>query len=149
MADDLVSAALRTIDQCYWDADFSIHAADKLSVSHSHLDHLIEHATGLTFRRHLRWRRAAAAARFLRSTQLPLYDIPHAVGYKDYATLVRHFKAEYRCSPAEYRRRIKQARWLDHPFASADRPSFIAPPRGDAQDEGPCAATFLHSARKH
>ena len=80
--------------------------ADVLHISESYLSKLFKNSTGQSFHDTLTRCRMEAACRMLLDSHDKVYQVAHAVGYRD----VQHFTAKFRrktgCTPTVYRRKM-------------------------------------------
>jgi len=60
---------------------------------------------GIGYRDYLRLIRLRQAAKLLTTTPICIKGIASSVGYKHLSDFYRHFKTEYKSSPAEFRRK--------------------------------------------
>lgn len=79
-------------------------AAGMMGLSPSYLSRLIEQSFGESFKSLLMKERFAAACALLRSTDMPVGDIIHRVGYENSSYFHKEFKRRYGITPGEYRK---------------------------------------------
>lgn len=77
--------------------------AAEQNMTPSTLTRLLKRRTGCSFTELLHAARFNRALTLLKTTDLPVTDIVHAVGYENTAFFYRRFKELYGCTPAEYR----------------------------------------------
>lgn len=79
--------------------------AAEQNMTPSALTRLLKRRTGCSFTELLHTARFNRALTLLRTTDLPVTDIVHAVGYENTAFFYRRFGELYGCTPAEYRKK--------------------------------------------
>lgn len=77
--------------------------AARFWVSQSTISQLFRKKMGISFYRYVTLRRLTEAKALIR-TGIPMDQVSIAVGFQDYSTFYRAFKAEYHISPAQYRK---------------------------------------------
>ncbi len=82
--------------------------ADELYVSIRQLNRIMKKAYGLTFNQKLIAGRMDRAAWLLRTTDKTVNEISLQVGYESKSYFYRAFQAQYKMSPNEYRKKIKE-----------------------------------------
>ena len=78
--------------------------ADALGHNAAYLGRLFQKQMGMGFRAFLNIYRLEEAARHIRSSQVPLYQIAEQVGYTKYAYFLTKFKQRYGVMPDQYRK---------------------------------------------
>ncbi len=102
---DPVQQALDYIRQNHQRPDISLNAvAEAVSLSPSHLAHLLRERTGMSYIQQLTATRIEAARRLLRTTNLTVSAVGEAVGYQNATNFYRLFQRETGMTPAEFRR---------------------------------------------
>ncbi len=67
------------------------------------------HVMGVTIKKYIESLRMQAAALLLQQRRrLGVFDVAHAVGYYHLQTFYNAFQRQYACTPASYRRRLRQ-----------------------------------------
>lgn len=79
--------------------------AAEQNMAPSTLTRLLVRRTGCSFTELLHTARFNRALTMLRTTDLPIADIVHAVGYENTAFFYRRFREKYGCTPAQFRER--------------------------------------------
>ncbi len=79
--------------------------ASEQGMTPSTLTRLLKRRTGCSFTELLHTARFNRAVAMLRTTDLPVTDIAHAVGYENTAFFYRRFRDIYGCTPSELRER--------------------------------------------
>lgn len=79
--------------------------AAALYISESYLSKLIRNCTGLSFHDTLIQYRMQAACRLLRDRNKKVYQIAHAVGFRDVQHFTQQFRRKMGCTPTVYRQR--------------------------------------------
>ena len=82
-------------------------AADACRLSLSGFQHAFRRTMGMSYGKFALRSRLALAAHALLDADLPVQAIAESTGFVDASHLHRQFVAHYRCTPAEYRRRIR------------------------------------------
>ena len=77
--------------------------AARFWVSQSTISQLFRKKMGVSFYRYVTIRRLSEAQLLIQSG-LPMDQVSISVGFQDYSTFYRAFKAEYGISPAQYRK---------------------------------------------
>lgn len=77
--------------------------AARFWVSQSTISQLFRKKMGISFYRYVTLRRLTEAKALIR-TGIPMDQVSISVGFQDYSTFYRAFKAEYHISPAQYRK---------------------------------------------
>ena len=89
-----------------------VHLAEKITlpdvaarfwVSQSTISQLFRKKLGISFYRYVTLRRLTEAKALIK-TGIPMDQVSIAVGFQDYSTFYRAFKAEFQISPAQYRK---------------------------------------------
>ncbi|MFB3883134.1 MAG: helix-turn-helix domain-containing protein [Armatimonadota bacterium] len=83
-------------------------AADACRLSVSGFQHSFQRTMGMSYGRFTLRSRLALVAHALLDADLPVQAIAERTGFVDASHLHRQFVAHYRCTPAEYRRRVRQ-----------------------------------------
>ena len=81
-----------------------------MAMNYRYLCSLFRRAEGISIKHYHTRLRLAEAANLLLSTAMNVSQIANAIGYEDPLYFSRIFKAEFGCSPREYR--------LKHPYAN-------------------------------
>jgi two-component system response regulator YesN len=109
-SDQVVKRALYFLGENYHRADLQLkEVAAAVSVSSSHLAHLLRTRTGAGFIRHLTTLRIEAAKHMLANTDLRVADIAVRAGYEGPGYFYRVFRREVGMTPSEYRRHEREA----------------------------------------
>lgn len=105
-APDAMTRAKRIIDDRYSDGGLSMaEVAAQIGYSEKYFSTRFRKTFGLTFSQYLTQTRIAAAGLLLRQSNLKVYQVAEAVGYKSTEHFIRMFRQEQAQSPAEYRRK--------------------------------------------
>lgn len=78
--------------------------AEAVSLSPSHLAHLLKERVGLSYRNYLISLRLEEAKKLLRTTDMTIASVAEAVGYENATNFYRLFQREIGCTPAVYRK---------------------------------------------
>jgi two-component system response regulator YesN len=78
--------------------------AEAVSLSPSHLAHLLKEHVGLSYRNYLIALRMEEAKKLLRTTDMTIAAVAEAVGYENVTNFYRLFQREVGCTPAAYRK---------------------------------------------
>jgi YesN/AraC family two-component response regulator len=102
---DPVQHALGYIRQHHQRPDISLNeVAEAVSLSPSHLAHLLRERAGRSYMQQLTSVRMEAARQLLRSTNLTVSAVGEAVGYQNATNFYRLFQRETGMTPAEFRK---------------------------------------------
>jgi AraC-like DNA-binding protein len=82
----------------------------EVQISPAHLQRLFKKQTGLHVRDLISEQRLQKAAHLLSSSDLPIKEIAHAVGYEHHSSFVRAFQRRFAQSPKYYREQDQNAR---------------------------------------
>jgi AraC-like DNA-binding protein len=82
--------------------------ARRLATSPRQVQRAFTDVGGMGFREHLRRLRMAQAVELLSSTDLPVKEVAHRVGYRDHSQFSKSFKRTYGFSPIHARARAGQ-----------------------------------------
>jgi two-component system response regulator YesN len=103
--EDIIQHALDYIHQNQHRADITLaEVAAAVSLSTSHLAHLLKERAGASYKQHLTSLRIESAKRLLRTTNLTISAIGEEVGYPNATNFYRLFQRETGVTPASYRR---------------------------------------------
>lgn len=75
-------------------------------VSQSTISQTFHNKMGISFYRYVTQRRLSEAKRLI-GTGIPMEQVAHSVGFRDYSSFYRAFKAEFGISPAQYKHMLK------------------------------------------
>lgn len=104
-APDPIQQALDYIQQNHHRPDISLNdVAEAVSLSPSHLAHLLKERAGVSYKQQLTAQRIDAARHLLRTTNLTINAIGEAIGYQNATNFYRLFQRETGMTPAEFRR---------------------------------------------
>lgn len=107
---DPIQQALDYIQQNHQRPDISFNeVAEAVSLSSSHLAHLLKERTGMSYKQQLTALRIEAARRLLRTTNLTISAVGEAVGYQNATNFYRLFQRETGMTPAEFRKSASEA----------------------------------------
>lgn len=99
-----IESILSYIDTHYTDDSLGLEAlAFRYKMSVSAVSRYIKEQSGQKYSEYISRLRLEEASRLLRETDMKLQEIPFAIGYKDYASFSKKFKAEKGMSCSEYR----------------------------------------------
>ncbi len=102
---DSVQRAIDYIHRHQSQADLTLgQVADVVSLSPSHLAHLLKERVGLNYRNYLIALRMEEAKRLLRTTDRTIASVAESVGYENATSFYRLFQRETGSTPAAYRR---------------------------------------------
>lgn len=108
MAQDYVSKAQKYMDTCYQSATIQ-DVARQLGLTRIYLSTLFKSTTGLSPREYLLNRRMSKGRELLYSTNLPVFEIACAVGYKNATPFSKNFAKYYGLTPTIYRQKYRAA----------------------------------------
>lgn len=102
---DAVEQALDYIRCNQHNPDISLNeVAEAVSLSSSHLAHLLKERVGMSYKAYLTSQRLEAAKKLLRTTDSTIEAVAEAVGYQNTTNFYRLFQRETGLTPAAYRR---------------------------------------------
>jgi len=98
---------LAYIDEHYMDELTLEDTASLMGFSKFHFSRLFKDYTGYTFCDYLNYRRIKATEELLPHTDMPITEIAMQVGFSSISTFNRLFRVYKKCSPSEYRNKLK------------------------------------------
>ncbi len=99
---NLVFSILKYIENHYANGSMQ-ELADRMGYPDYYISRLVRKRTGLTFTELLQKRKLQQAVYFLEQTPLSVEQILERIGYENSSYFYRKFRAQYGCSPKEYR----------------------------------------------
>ena len=105
--EDIIDKDRNYIEKNY-DKDITLNdLAEKFAVSVAYLSKAFRIQTGVSFSRYLINKRIEQAKKLLVGTDIPISDISKSIGYDDIQYFYRIFKREVKCTPVNFRRRVR------------------------------------------
>ncbi|MFN8456155.1 MAG: response regulator [Anaerolineae bacterium] len=102
--ENMVQQTLNYVQQNYHNPTISLsEVARAVSLSPSHLAHLLKERMGMSYKHYLTRVRIEAAKKLLRTTNLTIQAVAEAVGYQNVTNFYRLFQRETGVTPAAYR----------------------------------------------
>ena len=99
----LLAAVFDYIEEHYHEPISLADVAAGLALTAGHLTTVVRRRTGRTVQQWIAQRRLRQARLLLAGTDLPVAAISHRVGYPDVSYFIKRFRAEHRCTPAQWR----------------------------------------------
>ena len=93
----------------YNDFDLNVNAiANELNIDAKYIGSIFKECRGITIKRHLDTIRMEKSVELLGNTNLDIKEISKQIGILDYRYFIKKFKDEFKCTPTEYREKIKK-----------------------------------------
>ena len=124
---DRIRRILRYIDEHYDEKLLLTDIAQAENVSLYYLSHFFPDAFGMSFQKYLSRVRCEKARQLLLLTDMSLLDVGISSGFSDPKYFIRDFRAQYGCTPKEYRKGFQTEPLLQQQRRMLSTQEFLSP----------------------